>query len=249
MFSTDVPGLVASDYRDRESLREDTKVVSRTWELEPEYAGEITIPALEVYYHRQDEVQEELLETEPLKVQVKETPISADQLELKPPHGLVTVEEMEAQNARIWPWMLAGIGGLVGVGLIGLYWYRRPAKAAPPIPPEELAMERLRSLVDKKLVENGHIEQFFVEITGIVRDYIEQSYGLRAPEQTTEEFLNSMTDFKPVARHRATLEPFLTAADEVKFARQQPAEETIQRAFDTARDFITETSKDSGGRS
>ncbi len=249
MFSTDVPGLVANDYQDREATRKGKTFLSRTWELEPEYAGTFTIPVMEVYYHRKGEVKEELLESEPLEVQVKETSASAEQLELKPIRGLVTVKEMEARNARIWPRVLGIFGGLAGVGLVGFYWYRRPKKSAPPPPAHEIAMQRLRELVDKKLVENGAVEQFFVEITGIVRDYIEQSYGLRAPEQTTEEFLNNITDHTPVARHRGVLEPFLTAADEVKFARQQPETQTIQRAFDTARDFIVETSKDSGGRS
>jgi hypothetical protein len=108
-------------------------------------------------------------------------------------------------------------------------------------------MARLRSLVDRELAEQGQIEPFFVEVTGIVRDYIEQAFDLRAPEQTTEEFFMNISSAPTVAKHEETLKPFLTAADEVKFALARPEPIVIQRAFDTARDFILQTSPSQGG--
>jgi hypothetical protein len=108
-------------------------------------------------------------------------------------------------------------------------------------------MERLRALVARKLVEQGQIEPFFVEISAIVRDYIEQAFDLRAPEQTTEEFFLNIGSAPAVARHEETLKPFLTAADEVKFALARPGPAVIQRTFDTARDFVLQTSRSPGG--
>ncbi len=109
-------------------------------------------------------------------------------------------------------------------------------------------MEALRRLVARDLIAAGRIEQFYVEITGIVRDYIERAFGLHGPEQTTEEFLANMVSEPVVARHREALAPFLSAADEVKFARATPDKAMIQRSFETARDFVVLTSNNAGGR-
>ena len=91
------------------------------------------------------------------------------------------------------------------------------------------------------MIASGRVEPFFVEVTAIVRDYIEQAFGLRAPEQTTEEFLAGMVDEPAVGRHRAVLEPFLVAADEVKFACLSADSAAMQRAFDTAEDFVRQS--------
>ncbi len=96
---------------------------------------------------------------------------------------------------------------------------------------------RLRAISERGL-GNLAAEPFFVEVTQIVRDYIEQAFGVRAPEQTTEEFLAQMMSSAAVAQHRHVLEPFLVAADEVKFACMRPDTGAMQRAFDTAENFV-----------
>ena len=102
-------------------------------------------------------------------------------------------------------------------------------------------MDALRALVARNLVAEGRIEAFFVLLSGIVRSYIEDGFGVRAPEQTTEEFLQRVAGAPALAAHRASLAPFLQVADEVKFAQHQPEDVVIQRAFATARDFIEQT--------
>ncbi|MGD2110409.1 MAG: hypothetical protein PVI86_13595, partial [Phycisphaerae bacterium] len=229
--------------------KEETQtLLVREYELEPEYPGAFEWPALEVYYHKKDQIREETIESTPIEFEVAETPATAEMLELKPFHGLVTVEQIQAARRRTWPQVVGGIGGAVVLVALLVYLVRRPRPAPPPRPAHEIAMEALRALAAKNLIAKGQIEPFFVEITWIIRDYIELAFGLRAPEQTTEEFLGNITAAPAVARHRDVLEPFLTAADEVKFARAKPQTDTIQRAFDTARDFIVQTSSGEGGR-
>jgi hypothetical protein len=242
-FETDVPGLILTDYDETSEPTDDGRIEKRTYELEPSYAGTFTIPELEIYYHKKGEVKESLFTTEPIEFTVEEVPVTAEQLTFKPARGLVTLKDMQARRQRLWPW-IAGLSGGLLLAMVGLIWWaRRPKKVPPPPPAHEIALERLRLLVEKQLVENDQADAFFVEITNIVRDYIEQAFHLRAPEQTTEEFLNNITDVPAVAEHRQALQPFLTAADEVKFARIQPDAALIQRTFDTAREFILQTSQ------
>ena len=131
------------------------------------------------------------------------------------------------------------VAGVILLAALVVYLIRRPRPAPPPRPAHEIAMEALRALAAKDLIGKGQFEPFFVEITWIVRDYIELAFGLRAPEQTTEEFLGNIGSAPAVARHRDILEPFLTAADEVKFARATPETSTIQRAFEVLDGYLS----------
>ena len=246
LFPDDVPGAVLTHFDEDVKDTPTGRRIIRTYDIEPEFDGTITLPAVQVFAYETDAIQEELIESEPVDITVRETPIDADALELKPLRELVTVEEMERQHRPVWPWVLGSAVGIVLFVLLMTYWIRRPRREPSPPPAHEVAMDRLHQLVARKLVEAGHIEPFFVELTGIVRDYIEAAFHVRAPEQTTQEFLAQLRSSPAVAAHREQLEPFLTAADEVKFARATPEPAVIQRTFDTARDFILNTSKQPG---
>jgi hypothetical protein len=105
--------------------------------------------------------------------------------------------------------------------------------------PRERALYELDELLHKELPQNNMIKQFYLELTMIVRRYIERRHTIRAPEQTTEEFLRAVTSdprFTEVAI--TTLKTFLEAADLVKFAAYTPDDTAIDNATGTARDYI-----------
>ena len=58
--------------------------------------------------------------------------------------------------------------------------------------PEEIAHAALAALLAENLPARGLFKEFYLRLTGIVRQYIEDTTGIRAPEQTTEEFLRDM---------------------------------------------------------
>ena len=111
----------------------------------------------------------------------------------------------------------------------------------PPVPPHEVAYDALRRLLALRLIEKGEIERFFVFLSAILREYIESRFGVHAPERTTEEFLEEATRHRALESHRARLGEFLRLCDQVKFARYQPDDSTIQQAFDVVKRFIAET--------
>jgi hypothetical protein len=106
--------------------------------------------------------------------------------------------------------------------------------------PRERALEELHDLLAQKLIEKHKIKDFYVELTMIVRRYIERQHHIRAPEQTTEEFLQAIRDnptFGPDIIQR--LREFLQAADLVKFAAHQPDQANIDHAVESAKDYVT----------
>ncbi len=145
--------------------------------------------------------------------------------------------------ARIKRWFY---GGLAAVALaVGVYLLRhRKALIPPPTPPHEIAYEALRRLVALDLVEKGEIELFFVYLSKILRDYVENRFEVMAPERTTEEFLQEAASHAALGVHQTSLGRFLSQCDQVKFARFEPDDATIQEAFDVVKQFLAETRSD-----
>ena len=85
----------------------------------------------------------------------------------------------------------------------------------------------------------GLVKEFYLRLTGIVRQYVEDTTGIRAPEQTTEEFLRDMRSRAAFPPERSVrLAEFLEAADLIKYAGQQPEEGQIDQAIARAHEFV-----------
>jgi hypothetical protein len=149
-------------------------------------------------------------------------------------------------------------GGLLGLATLGFLLHRllnRPRRAAapPPRPAHEVALEGLTRLRAAGLLESGRHAEFFVRLSDVVRAYLEARFGLRAPEMTTEEFLQAAQHAKQLSTEsRSLLAGFLTEADLVKFARHVPGTDDAERAHEAARRFVESTAEaavsDDGGR-
>lgn len=135
---------------------------------------------------------------------------------------------------------------LVLLALVVLFFILRRRKsgleALPEFSTREIAMQRLAVLFRQRLHETD-VKRFYMELTGIVRWYIEQQTRIRAPELTTEEFLreislhrNGRTGLAPEIRDRLRL--FLESSDMVKFAKLRPSPEDVLLGFRRAEEFI-----------
>jgi hypothetical protein len=166
--------------------------------------------------------------------------------------GLPGLLDLRERRGRPWG-LLAAIAGAAAAGLLGLLVWRRgharPAEAPRPDPTAE-ALQALDRLLARDLLSRGLIGEFYVELTLIVRRFVERCYGLRAPELTTEEFLREAQAralFGDEVRDRFAR--FLVAADLVKYAGQVPSAVEIDAAVAAARAFcVPGDPPGSGGR-
>lgn len=79
-------------------------------------------------------------------------------------------------------------------------------------------------------------------MSGIVRHYLEDRFGLRAPERTTEEFIRDALASRALsAAHRELVAGFLEQSDLVKFARHAPGQADMRNALDSAERLVRET--------
>ena len=97
--------------------------------------------------------------------------------------------------------------------------------------PIERALLELNRLLEKGLPGRGRYKDFYVELTMVVRRYIQRRYGIRAPNMTTEEFLRE-------ARPSDELRRFLESADMVKFAGVTATPEMADTATESARSYL-----------
>lgn len=148
---------------------------------------------------------------------------------------------VEIPSGWVWVWRTLFALALGGLGwLAWWYWRRRQGQSTlqPPVPPSETARDRLRealALIDQP-------QTFCFAITEILRTYLEQQFGMRAPDRTTEEFLAELQRSAVLDRHhKALLEDFLTRCDLVKFARQEPERPELEQLHQAAMTLVDET--------
>lgn len=147
---------------------------------------------------------------------------------------------------RHWPWLASALVAVVALVVAAVFW-RRHAEQRARVTAFDRAMSRLEALSRQGVPDAAHLDAWYVELSDIVRRYIEARFGLRAPELTTEEFLleaGRAADLSP--DHRGKLSTFLASCDRVKFARYSPGEGESRAALDLARQFLNETRHDAG---
>jgi len=132
-------------------------------------------------------------------------------------------------DARPYLWWIVGFLVLIAIGLF--FWLRKKdikILRKPVIPPFIIAMDRLKELDQKQLIKAQKLKVFYIELTDIIRHYIEDDLSIPALESTSDELLETITDFNESSHldiNKETLSKLnslLKSADLVKFAKFKP---------------------------
>lgn len=148
----------------------------------------------------------------------------------------VPVTKSPASN-RVW-WLL-----LIPAALLAWVLWRLRRKTTPELPPWERAMLALHALRSELRDHRIPLETGFARLTDLVRNYLETRFEIPASTRTTPEFLaelNSRTSPLPEAQ-RPFLRDFMTAADQVKFAKAPPSGELLDDALTRAEELVEST--------
>ena len=145
------------------------------------------------------------------------------------------------------PWlMLAVVGGFVLLILGFLLCRRSVARRAQPAATALAAHAHEDALAElakaRSLIQAGNSRAYSIEVSNIVRRYIERRFGIFAPRRSTEEFLGeaaASAKLEPV--HRKLLAEFLGTCDFLKFARARAELNELEAQHQAAVRFVTET--------
>jgi hypothetical protein len=144
----------------------------------------------------------------------------------------------EAAGVVWWPYVAAAAGV---AALVLAWWWRMRRRAEGPIAralPRHGARQELHRLLEAGW--NGRdLKEFYVDLTRVVRRHLEETAGIHALEQTTQECLRAVASrrlFAPEAAGR--LQSFLEAADLVKYGAYVPSPAEIEESIDRARSLV-----------
>ncbi len=191
-------------------------------------------------------------------------PAEGEPRELERPTAAVTVRSVLPSGAddirplrepreiplRAWHYLLAALPVLLLLALIGgvLLWRRRritdPAdsEAAVALTPVEEALNALHQLEDEDLVGQNMLKEHYVELSQILRRYIERRWRLSALEETTRMLSESMRGCGRISedsyRH---ITEVLSRADLAKFAKHRPEDARARKDIDQVRRIVTRT--------
>ncbi|MGW8257852.1 MAG: hypothetical protein ACWGMZ_10240, partial [Thermoguttaceae bacterium] len=194
-FGTALGSFLIRDFHESlPKMHDGREIIQQKYTLEPTKTGRLLIDPITVVFtdlrpngdQKTHTVQTEALTVEVGSILGERAPSLA---ELHPPVGPLALPS----SWSIAVWMLGAL--FVILAAAGLWLWRRTkrktAVAEITLSPGEVALMDLDKLLASGL-DGMDVKLFYVQLTGIVRRYIEQTTGIRAPEQTTEEFLHQI---------------------------------------------------------
>ena len=204
--------------------------------------GNVFIPPVAFAYRSKTDTAFRIAYSNPLPLSIVGIPIDVkgDIKDIKPPLDAPWKFE------DFLPYLIV-LAVLLLAGL-AYYYYRKKKKereaafmpSKPTIPPGQAALAALRILEDKHLWQHGKVKEYYSEVTGIVRRFFEDQFGLLALESTSDEILDQLRRIPEAAPLQAQCRSFLTTADLVKFAKYQPAPEEHDRELRSAYEIVRE---------
>lgn len=110
------------------------------------------------------------------------------------------------------------------------------------IPAHVIAYTKLNKLKAMDLPGKGLIKEYYTRLSDILRCYLENRFSFKAPEMTTEEFMEAAKASSDLeTRHKDALEIFLSHCDMVKFAKYRSTKMEMFDSFKLAEEFVEQT--------
>ena len=139
---------------------------------------------------------------------------------------------------------------LIALAILVYFIFRKKKKVAAPkvyVAPIKEALQRLLELDEKELIKQNKVKAYYTELTDIVRTYIEKDIKIPALESTTNELIETITDFNDSSKLGISnetishLKRVLQSADLVKFAKSKPLIDEIKFDRTTIEEVLKET--------
>ena len=142
-------------------------------------------------------------------------------------------------------WVLWSLLILAGVLIIGsLVWYffiRKeiiPEKVITPLEAHEIALKELEKIKHFSSEDLYEINQFYTDLSMILRRYLEHRFNFSAVEQTTTELRDSLKNVDILSNDYEKLIELLPKADMVKFAKEIPPSDEFIADFNSIESFV-----------
>ena len=151
---------------------------------------------------------------------------------------------------EVLPWLLFALlaAALVWVIIRLIRRFRKTKPGQEPViinePAHVKAFRSLEKLKEEKLWQKGEVKQYYSRLTEILRQYLEDSYGVYSLEMTTSETLEELlkTGFRKDDNFQR-IKTILNGSDLVKFAKYKPDPSENELHFENSWQFVDITKK------
>ncbi|MCB9285283.1 MAG: hypothetical protein H6563_14520 [Lewinellaceae bacterium] len=216
------------------SISVEKEILITAWD-----SGYFSLKPISVPYRIQDRTDTAYTNALPLEVDLMPQD-SAMLMPLKP------IIEEPFRTEDLIPYLLGLLATVIILAGIWWWWRRkkRPVeKVAPPpvvIPAHTVALDKFEALKQAQLWQKGQIVQYHTQLTFILREYLENRYGILALESTTREIAGQLKNIVPEDLRQETTR-LLNTSDMVKFAKATPPVEVHDQLLTQAVKFIQST--------
>lgn len=173
--------------------------------------------------------------------------------ELQEDKGFVGIKDISTDPYTFWEkvmiwikkhWIaiLVVILLIIGAILTAIYVNKKPEEKVVkgPIVPLPLQwMKQLEEIENQQLWQNGKHKEYYIEVTGVIRKFIEYKYNIKALEQTSHEIIDSLrlSSIDPAMMTR--IQNLFALADLIKFAKSLPTSKENEEAMSIAKSILS----------
>ncbi|PCJ81323.1 MAG: hypothetical protein COA49_06325 [Bacteroidetes bacterium] len=213
-------------------------IIEQSWVVTAWDSGYLIIPPIEIGDDK----------TSPIMIQVIPTR-TVGSPELKPAADIVSIEwTFTDRLKKAAPWIL-GVIGIAILGLLYIYVVKKIMskkivdleKVAEVIPPHITALEKLRLLEERKVWTKGEAKSFHVQLSEIIRTYLDSRFKISSLESTTREVAQMINSLDISQSDKSNLIMALQLGDKIKFAKYRAESEDHTRVLSTCIAFVENT--------
>jgi len=197
------------------------------------------------------------VKSEPILIHVMgvEVEIPEASVEEEPKIEIKDIKDIREANFSLWEWIKMNYYWiLLGLLILGAIFYyikyihpKLKNKTIPIsvkkriVPPYEIAFQKLNKLDNKKLWQSGKIKPYYIELSEVIREYIENQLKIPALESTSIEIIEALDRSKVKEELRLDIKEMLELSDLVKFAKYLPLSDENSKCMEIAYRFVTES--------
>ena len=205
--------------------------------------GTVVIPAIAVNVFKPDSTLEFVVKTDSLEINVVSMIAKTGSQSMRPIKGPVPVSRMWPMTTIILVLLLTGIL----YGLYVIYGKRIPSEyievetVQSIKQADEMALEKLNHLKNSKYLQSGEIKKFYIQLSYILREYVENSVYIKTLEMTTEE-IKQYRSVIPFDRDQLGIwMDILQRADLSKYAKSDPDKMICHEDLSAGETFVKNT--------
>ena len=205
--------------------------------------GMVVIPTIAVNVFKPDSTLDFVVNTDSLEINVVSMIAKTGSQSMRPIKGPVPVSRRWPMTTIILVLLLAGIL----YGLYVIYGKRIPTEhievetVQSSKPADEMALEKLNHLKGSKYLQRGEIKEFYVQLSYILREYVENSVYIKTLEMTTEQ-IKQYRSVIPFDRDQLGIwMDILQRADLSKYAKSDPEKMICHEDLAAGETFVKNT--------